>query len=68
MLRSDNGGTSYTQVADLTDASASTYTDTGVLSGHAYKYQVHAYNSTTSSANTPAVGASTLALASTSAG
>jgi fibronectin type 3 domain-containing protein len=61
-------GVHFTQIAKLTSESADSYTDQGVISGHAYQYEVEAYNGTTLSgvaaaaANTPLAAPTGLAL------
>jgi hypothetical protein len=44
--RSSNGGTTFTQIADLT-AGTSSYTDTGLTQGGTYIYRVRAYDAST---------------------
>ena len=49
ILRS-NDGIHFSQVGKLASATAGTFTDTGLASGQAYKYEVQAFSSTTTSA------------------
>ncbi len=58
--RSSNGGKSWTQIANVTPGTATTYADKSVSKGKSYQYRVDAYNgvgtsgwSNTASATTP---------------
>jgi hypothetical protein len=56
--RSSNGGSSWSQIADLTDG-ATTYVDTSVVSFTAYQYRVRAYNAAGQSAFSTVASATT---------
>jgi uncharacterized repeat protein (TIGR02543 family) len=56
--RSANAGSTWTQIADLTDG-ATTYADTNVTSFTSYQYRVRAYNSSGQSSFSDAAGITT---------
>jgi hypothetical protein len=59
-------GVHFSQIATLTGATANTYTDARVASGHSYTYEVEAYNKTTTSAVSNKAAATTPLIAPTS--
>jgi fibronectin type 3 domain-containing protein len=58
VLRSTDG-THWTQIANLNSATAHGFTDSGLADGHAYDYEVQAYNGSVTSAFAKAMSATT---------
>ena len=56
ILRSSGGG-SYTVIANLTESTLPQYTDTNVVNGTSYSYEVEAVNQSGASADSPAASA-----------
>jgi len=44
LMNSGTGSTTYTQIADITDISVTTYTKSGLTSGQDYKFKIIAVN------------------------
>jgi fibronectin type 3 domain-containing protein len=58
-LQRSTDGVHFVTLATLTSGTANAYTDSGVVSGHIYYYQLQAYNGTVTSAMTPKITVAT---------